>query len=77
MDQAFMDRLRRLEALALEDDIFGAYHDSVQELQDRFEQIARDLPEADRDVLYGYGDCLRLMQLRLKTLVCEKMDFVE
>ena len=47
MDQAFMDRLRRLEALALEDDIFGAYHESVQELQDRFEQIARDLPEAD------------------------------
>ena len=77
MDQAFKDRLTRLEALAREDDIFTAYTDSVRELHDRFEQIAQSLPEEDRDVLYGYGDCLRLMQLRLKTLVCENMDFVE
>ena len=77
MDQEFKDRLRKLEALAREDEILTAYSESVRELLGRFEQIARNLPEEDRDVLYGFGDSLRLMQLRLKTLVCENMEFVK
>lgn len=77
MDQVFINRLKQLEERIRTDDIFTAYADSIRELGPRFEEIVRTLPPQEREVLTGYGDCMKLMQLRLQTLVCEQMDFIK
>lgn len=77
MDRNIAKKQELLEQILRNDEIFSAYEASVRDLEPGFEEIARNLPEQQRRVLVGYGECLKLMQLRLMTLVCERMDFTE
>lgn len=77
MEQDIGKKRNRLEELIRSDEILSAYANTVRDLEPRFEEIARSLSPQQRQVLIGYGECLKLMQLRMTSIVCQRMEFPE
>ena len=75
MDQVFRERMTHLETLLDGDDIYQTYAASARELEEALSALIRSLPPEHRQLLIGYRECTRLMQLRERTVVCEQMQF--
>lgn len=77
MDREFQERMTKLEALLANDEFCRVYADSARELAEPLADLIRRLPEADREVLIGLRECVTLLRLRERTLICETMRFAE
>ena len=68
-------RQDRLLKIAETDLIYQTWALSFADCQEAFAEFAASQPEDIRNMLYGYGDCGRMMQQRLVNLACLHMVF--
>lgn len=75
MDEAFFERMRRLDKIAEEDEIYQVYKKTCGELESWHKKFARFFPVSIRRRLIARVDYQRMMQQRMIILACLNMDF--
>lgn len=77
MQEEALLRLKKLNMIAQQDEIYQMWHRCYLAEKNAFEKYADAQPEAVRSTLYGYAECGRLVYQRLSNLACMHMDFIE
>lgn len=72
-----VEKWKRLDELALQDDIYKFYRRAYCESAVKFGKIIRWCPRRLRNILEGYADFGRLMMQRMAGIALENMEFRE
>ncbi len=70
-----VEKWKRLDELALQDDLYKFYHRAYCESAVKFDRITRWCPRMLRNILEGYADFGRLMMQRMAGIALENMEF--
>lgn len=75
MEQSFVEKMRRLEQLAQQDEICRDYRATLEQLKPGMDKLLRFLPRPLRRRVEAYGKYRDMLHQRMLVLACQNMEF--